>query len=160
MSSKLERIKSSNCEPLFSNFLSMCMSQECFETVSNRQNIDNRIGCRSASFSTMKPRLKNFIARITLHVLDTVLDVAKAGEKDNEGLVDEIRRLPEFSSSPLARLTHDLKAETVIAQVSEEVQRQCMGSSLLFVLVTSTSHCSHHNSFFFKLIIRSKLCLC
>lgn len=87
----------------------------------------------------MNRKSKTLLAGVPLIVLNTVIATAKAGEKDPEGLTDEIKKLQEFKSSPLSRLADDMASndsavKTVLAKAYKSAVRSNDKVALVFVI--------------------------
>ena len=106
----LDALTKSQHTAKFSSFAKQCVPPNQLERWGQYTNIDS-LGKKAATVAHMGRKSRKLTARILLRILNTVIGVAKAGAPDNKGMMDEIKKLKEFASSPLARLAGDVDSK-------------------------------------------------
>jgi len=138
---RLIKKESCECTSKMSKFAEQCLAPELYSQWSSRQNLD-QLGAKAKTVGEMGKKNKRVLARITLLILNTVIETAKAGAKDNEGLMDGVKELSEFASSPLAFLadditTRDSQMVPALSKAYKSATRS--GDKVLSVSVTCTN---------------------
>jgi hypothetical protein len=106
----LDALTESQHTAKFSSFAKQCVPPDQLEKWGQYTKIDS-LGKKAATVAHMGHKSRKLTARILLMILNTVIGVAKAGTPDNEGMMDEIKKLKEFTSSPLTRLAGDVDSK-------------------------------------------------